>query len=171
MLQSKVLETFSPILIPFSFLLGVNMIESSVMYQKFSMIGTILFTLSLGLFYDRIENSRDDTLLFIGFLLFGLGYFSLNYLPVFNQTAISLMLGGTVLLGYYIINDHDIYDYQNQYIYLSLLILFLYLAIIIPYNRSRNNMLLYMVIPLFFYTILVLSTIKIPFNTPLNSKE
>ena len=134
------------------------------------MVGTILFTLSLGLFYDRIENSQDDILLFIGFLLFGLGYFALNYLPVFNQTAISLMLGGTVLLGLLRINGHDIYDYQNQYIYLSLLILFLYLAIIIPYNRSRNNMLLYMVIPLFLY-ILVLSTIKIPFNTPLNSKE
>lgn len=168
MLESKVLETFSPILIPFSFLIGINLVEVNLIYQKFSLIGSILFVLSLMILYDRVEDPKDETRLVIGNTLFAFGYLTLTYSPLFYYTGSLIFLAGCIMIAESIIDNPNIYNYRHQYVYISLASLYFYLGIAVPYSRNNlSNIHTNLIIPLFFYTVLVISTIKLPFNTSL----
>lgn len=157
MIQSKVLDTYSPILIPVSFIFGLNFIEKDLLFEKFSPLGIGLFIISFLLFLDRVEEPKNRTNLNIGSGLFILSYILFRYFPSLYKLSLSIMLIGLVLVGQGLV-DYDIYNTNVQQIYLSLFMIFIYFTLVIPYDNIDS---LSLTIPSAFFTIIVLKNISI----------
>ena len=157
MIKSKVLDTYSPIIIPVSFIFGLNFIENDLIYNRFSMLGIILIATSISIFIERVEKSENDEIFAVGGGLFGVSYLMLKYLPSLYKTSILSMFISLILIGKGVVK-YDIYDTNVQQIYFSLFVLFLYFALMIPNEYKIGS--LGIAIPSIFYTILVLNCIK-----------
>ena len=153
MIQSKVLETYSPIIIPVSFLFGLNLIEKNLLYDKVSFIGILLFTLSIFLFTTRIKDPKYDTTLNTGAALFVFFYILFKYVLSLRRFSLIGLLISLILIGQGIIK-YDIYDKNNQLIYISLFLIYVYLL----FYRG-DDIFHKLPGPSVFYTILVLSSI------------
>ena len=160
MINSLVLQTYSPIIIPLSFIYGVNFVEKEMLYNGFPSLGFISIIISLLIFYDRVETKKKE------YLASGLGGFFLSYILMIytEKTVLSALclLSSLFLIGYGI-SDMGFYSYKNQYIYLSLFMIFISLVFLIPYEREylnaySNSMLLIALA----ITILVFSCIDTP---------
>lgn len=157
MIQSKVLSSYSPIIIPVSFIFGLKFIENDLIFQKFSPLGISLFIISFLLFLDRVEEPKNRTNLNIGSGLFILSYILFRYFPSLYKLSLIIMLTGLVLVGQGLV-DYDIYNTNVQQIYLSLFMIFIYFILVIPYNNIDS---LSLTIPSAFFTIIVLKNINI----------
>ena len=154
MIESKVLETYSPVIIPVSFIFGLNFIEKDLIYDKLSPLGFLIFSLSLFLFADRAENTQNDSTLYTGSALFVVSYILLRYTPSLYKFSLLCLATSLVLIGQGVIK-YDIYDKNVQLIYFSLFMIFIYFVF---YVNSFDR--LDILIPSIFYTILVLSSIN-----------
>lgn len=74
MINSLVLQTYSPIIIPLSFIYGINFIEKELVYGGFPIIGFFALMISLLIYYDRVEDKKKD------YLATGLAAFFISYL-------------------------------------------------------------------------------------------
>ena len=157
MIQSKVLSSYSPIIIPVSFIFGLKFIENDLIFQKFSPLGISLFIISFLLFLDRVEKPKNRTNLNIGSGLFVFSYTLFRYFPSLYKLSLSIMLTGLILIGQGLI-EYDIYDEDVQQIYLSLFMIFIYFILVIPYDNIDS---LSLTIPSVFFTIIVLKNISI----------
>ena len=160
MINSLVLQTYSPIIIPLSFIYGINFVEKELVYGGFPSIGFVAIMLSLLIFYDRVENKKKE------YLGLGLGTFFLSYLLLSytNRVVFSALclITSLFLIGYGI-SDMELYSYKNQYIYLSLFMLFISLVFLIPYEREYLNAYsISMLMLTFAITILVFMSVKTP---------
>lgn len=160
MINSLVLQTYSPIIIPLSFIYGINFVEKELVYGGFPSIGFVAIMLSLLIFYDRVENKKKE------YLGLGLGAFFLSYLLLSytNRVVFSALclITSLFLIGYGI-SDMELYSYKNQYIYLSLFMLFISLVFLIPYEREYLNAYsISMLMLTFAITILVFMSVKTP---------
>lgn len=153
MIQSKVLDTYSPILIPVSFIFGLNFIERDLLFEKLSPIGILLFSLSVFLFTTRVKDPNYDTTLNTGSALFVFFYILLKYVPSLKRLSLLGLLIALILIGQGVIK-YDIYDKNNQLIYISLFIIYIYLLF---YNG--DDIFHKLTVPSIFYTILVLNSI------------
>jgi len=163
MINSLVLQTYSPIIIPLSFIYGVNFVEKELLYNGFPSLGFTSIIISLLIFYDRVETKKKDYL-GAGLGLFLLSYFLLTYTDriIFNSLC---LLSSLFLIGYGI-SDMGFYSYKNQYIYLSLFMIFISLIFLIPYEREYLNAYsTSMLLLAFSITVLVFTCI----NTPLTA--
>ena len=160
MINSLVLQTYSPIIIPLSFIYGINFVEKELVYGGFPSIGFVAIMLSLLIFYDRVENKKKE------YLGLGLGTFFLSYLLLSytNRVVFSALclITSLFLIGYGI-SDMELYSYKNQYIYLSLFMLFISLVFLIPYEREYLTAYsISMLMLTFAITILVFMSVKTP---------
>ena len=153
MIQSKVLDTYSPIIIPVSFLFGLNFIEKDLLYDRVSIIGILLLSLSVFLFTDRVNSPKYDTTLNTGAGLFVFFYILFKYVPSLRRFSLFGLLISLILIGQGIIK-YDIYDKNNQLIYISLFLIYVYLL----FYRG-DDMFHKLAGPSIFYTILVLTSI------------
>ena len=161
MIQSAVLNSYSPILIPVSFIFGLNFIEKDLIYSNnFSYIGILLILSSLLLLSDRVKEPKNRDRLIAGCVLFGISYISLRYFKIF-KLSIAAIIVSVFLIGEGII-EYDILNEKVQQIYLSLFIIFIYLVIILPKEYGDvQPFSLSVIIPSIFYTLIVLNTIEI----------
>jgi hypothetical protein len=160
MINSLVLQTYSPIIIPLSFIYGVNFVEKELLYTGFPSLGFSAIVISLLIFYDRVETKKKE------YLGAGLGAFFASYLLLtYTDTTVInalCMLSSLFLIGYGI-SDMGFYSYKNQYIYLSLFMIFVSLVFLLPYEREYLNAYsMSMLILAFSITILVFTCIDTP---------
>jgi len=160
MINSLVLQTYSPIIIPLSFIYGINFVEKELVYGGFPSIGFLAIMISLLIYYDRVENKKKD------YLATGLGAFFLSYLLLsYTKKVIfsALCLIVSLFLIGYGISDMGFYSYKNQYIYLALFMIFVSLVFLIPYEREYLNAYsISMLMLAFAITILVFMSVKTP---------
>ena len=81
MIQSKVLSSYSPLIVPVSFIFGLKFIENDIIYGKLSLLGMFLFSLSLFLFSVRIKDIYNEETFYSGIGLFIFSYILLKYSP------------------------------------------------------------------------------------------
>lgn len=161
MLNSLILQTYSPLIIPLSFMFGVNFVERDLVYKDLSLFGIFFIAMSLLIFYDRTMK-HEKALLATGLGLFFVSYVVMRYYPFFKYTSILLMLVslGLIATG---VSKFDIEVYNNQYIYLALLTMFVATAVMIPYERNNYQMFnISFVLLILAYTVLVYSCIDAP---------
>jgi len=160
MINSLVLQTYSPIIIPLSFIYGINFVEKELVYGGFPSIGFLAIMISLLIYYDRVEDKKKD------YLATGLGAFFLSYLMLsYTKKVIfsALCLIVSLFLIGYGISDMGFYSYKNQYIYLALFMIFVSLVFLIPYEREYLNAYsISMLMLAFAITILVFMSVKTP---------
>lgn len=134
MINSLVLQTYAPVIIPLTFIYGVNFVEREILYSDFSTLGMASIILSLLIFYDRVETKKKE------YLSSGICAFVVSYAlllsskrPIFSSLCLITSL---FLIGYGI-SDMGYYSYKNQYIYLSLILLSVSLIFLLPYERHH----------------------------------
>ena len=160
MINSLVLQTYSPIIIPLSFIYGVNFVEKELLYGGFPSIGFFAIMISLLIFYDRVEDKKKEYLS-TGLGTFFLSYLLLSYTKKVIFSALCLLIS-LFLIGYGI-SDMGFYSYKNQYIYLALFLIFISLVFLIPYEREYLNAYsISMLMLAFAITILVFMSVKTP---------
>ena len=161
MINSLILETYSPIIIPLSFIYSINHIEREFLLGNTGILGFVLLILSLLIYYDRAYNHNEKGYLLAGIIGLAITYYmyTLVYSKFINFSLVLLFL---CLMGYSL-TDMDIYSSKNQYIYLSLFLLLLAFTLFIPYEREYlrpyNLSLLFVSLSI---TILVFTTVKTP---------
>lgn len=162
MIQSAVLNSYSPILIPVSFIFGLNFIEKDLIYSNnFSYIGILLVISSLLLLSDRVKEPKNRDRLIAGCVLFGVSYISLRYFKLLHKLSIAAIIVSIFMIGESII-EYDIMNERAQQVYISLFVLFIYLVIILPKEHDNAQPFsLSVLLPSIFYTIIVLNTIEI----------
>lgn len=160
MINSLVLQTYSPIIIPLSFIYGINFIEKELVYGGFPIIGFFALMISLLIYYDRVEDKKKDYLA-TGLAAFFVSYLLLSYTNKIILSALCLIVS-LFLIGYGI-SDMGFYSYKNQYIYLALFMIFISLVFLIPYEREYLNAYsISMLMLAFAITILVFMSVKTP---------
>lgn len=160
MINSLVLQTYSPIIIPLSFIYGINFIEKELVYGGFPIIGFFALMISLLIYYDRVEDKKKDYLA-TGLAAFFISYLLLSYTNKIILSALCLIVS-LFLIGYGI-SDMGFYSYKNQYIYLALFMIFISLVFLIPYEREYLNAYsISMLMLAFAITILVFMSVKTP---------
>ena len=160
MINSLVLQTYSPIIIPLSFIYGINFVEKELVYGGFPIIGFFALMFSLLIYYDRVEDKKKDYLA-SGLAAFFISYLLLSYTKRVVLSAVCLMVS-LFLIGYGI-SDMGFYSYKNQYIYLALFMIFVSLVFLIPYEREYLNAYsISMLMLSFAITILVFMSVKTP---------
>ena len=160
MINSLVLQTYSPIIIPLSFIYGINFVEKELVYGGFPIIGFFALMISLLIYYDRVEDKKKDYLA-SGLAAFFISYMLLSYTKRVVLSAVCLMVS-LFLIGYGI-SDMGFYSYKNQYIYLALFMIFVSLVFLIPYEREYLNAYsISMLMLAFAITLLVFMSVKTP---------
>tara|TARA_Y100000310_G_C20650176_1_gene798962 strand:- start:1118 stop:1606 length:489 start_codon:yes stop_codon:yes gene_type:complete len=160
MINSLVLQTYSPIIVPLSFIYGINFVEKELVYGGFPSIGFFAIMMSLLIYYDRVEDKKKEYLA-SGLVAFFLSYLLLSYTKKVIFSALCLLVS-LFLIGYGI-SDMGFYSYKNQYIYLSLFMIFVSLVFLIPYEREYLNAYsISMLMLAFAITILVFMSVKTP---------
>lgn len=160
MINSLVLQTYSPIIIPISFIYGINFVEKELLYGRFPSLGFIAIVLSLLIYYDRAENKKTE------YLSSGIAGFILSYMLLVYTKRIILsalfLLVSLSLIGYGI-SDLELYSNKNQFIILSLFLIYISLVFLIPYEREYLNAYsLSMIMLAFAFTTLVFMSVKTP---------
>ena len=69
MLNSLVLDTYSPIIVPLTFIYGINYIEKELILGNLNILGFIFLIISLLIYYDRVTKHKRDFLI-SGLVLF-----------------------------------------------------------------------------------------------------
>jgi hypothetical protein len=162
MINSLVLQTYSPIIIPLSFIYGVNFVEKELLYSGVPYIGFVAILLSLLIYYDRVENKKTEYLS-AGLIAFFVSYVLMSYTRRVFFSALCLLVS-LFLIGYGI-SDMGFYSYKNQYIFLSLFLMFVTMVFLIPYEREHLNAYsISMLLLAFSVTILVFMSVKIPLD-------
>ena len=161
MLNSLVLEHYSPILVPLSFIYGLKFAESELLMGNINAIGLFFILVSLLIYYDRVQKKNKDFLI-AGLVLFFFCYMMNTYVS-YNAVTILLTLVSLCFIAYGI-TDID-FSTKSQYIYLSLLLIFVGMVILIPYER--NKMLPYgmsFLVMSLGISILTFATLQLPFK-------
>jgi len=161
MLNSLVLEHYSPILVPLSFIYGLKFTENEVLLGNINPIGLFFIVVSLLIYYDRVHKKNKEFLL-AGLVLFFFCYMTNTYVA-YNIITIGLTLVSLCFIAYGI-TDVD-FSTKSQYIYLSLLLIFIGIVVFIPYER--NNMLPYgmsFLVMSLGISILTFATLQLPFK-------
>lgn len=161
MLNSLVLEHYSPILVPLSFIYGLKIAESELLMGNINAIGLFFVIVSLLIYYDRVQKKNKDFLI-AGLVLFFLCYIMNTYVS-YNASTILLTLVSLCFIAYGV-TDID-FSTKSQYIYLSLLLVFIGMVILIPYER--NKMLPYgmsFLVMSLGISILTFATLQLPFK-------
>ena len=160
MINSLVLQTYSPIIIPLSFIYGINFVEKELVYGGFPIIGFFALMISLLIYYDRVEDKKKDYLA-SGLAAFFISYLLLSYTNKIILSSLCLIVS-LFLIGYGI-SDMGFYSYKNQYIYLALFMIFVSLVFLIPYEREYLNAYsISMLMLAFAITLLVFMSVKTP---------
>jgi hypothetical protein len=160
MINSLVLQTYSPIIIPTAFIYAVNYIEREHLLGEVGGMGFLILLGSLMLYYDRAK-TKHRGLILVGFMVFLISYFlSLNvqyfYLNLFLVSASLFMVA-------YGLTEFKFYREKNQYILLSLLLLFYSFAILIPRDRTTMKPYSYSLLSVAIgFTILVFASVRTP---------
>ena len=159
MLNSLVLDTYSPIIVPLTFIYGVNYIEKELVFGKLNILGFLFLIISFLIYYDRVPKHKKEFLI-AGLTLFIVSYIILSYTQKWTIGA-CLALTSLLFICHGIIEVD--FSIKSQYIYLSLFMLFVGLVFLIPYER--NKMVPYnlsLIVISLSITILVFITIKLP---------
>lgn len=160
MLNSLILQSYSPIIIPTSFIYAVNYIEREFLLGNFGFLGFLVLIGSFLIYYDRVRAKRNHIVL-AGLLLFLLSYFI--FLQVNKMYLNFAMMTGALFMIAYGVTDLDIYLEKNQYVYLALLMLLVSFTFLIPYERNQMNPYnLSLISVALGITILVFTTVKTP---------
>ena len=160
MINSLVLQTYTPIIVPLSFIYGINFVEKELLYGGFPSVGFFAIMMSLLIYYDRVENKKKEYLS-TGLVIFFLSYLLLSYTKKIIFSALCLLIS-LFLIGYGI-SDMGFYSYKNQYIYLSLLMIWVSMVFLIPYEREYlNGYSSSMLLLTFAITFLVFMSVKTP---------
>lgn len=160
MLNSLILQSYSPIIIPTSFIYAVNYIEREFLLGNFGFLGFLVLIGSFLIYYDRVRAKRKHIVL-AGLLLFLLSYFI--FLQVNKMYLNFAMMTGALFMIAYGVTDLDIYLEKNQYVYLALLMLLVSFTFLIPYERNQMNPYnLSLISVALGITILVFTTVKTP---------
>lgn len=161
MLNSLVLEHYSPILVPLSFIYGLKFTENELLMGNINAVGLFFIVISLLIYYDRVHKKNKDFLI-AGLVLFFLCYTTNTYVA-YNIITIGLTIVSLCFIAYGI-TDID-FSTKSQYIYLSLLLIFVGMIVLIPYERT--NMLPYGMSFLSMslgISILTFATLQLPFK-------
>lgn len=160
MLNSLILQSYSPIIIPTSFIYAVNYIEREFLLGNFGFLGFLVLIGSFLIYYDRVRAKRKHIVL-AGLLLFLLSYFI--FLQVNKMYLNFAMMTGALFMIAYGVTDLDIYLEKNQYVYLALLMLLVSFTFLMPYERNQMNPYnLSLISVALGITILVFTTVKTP---------
>jgi len=160
MINSLVLQTYTPIIVPLSFIYGINFVEKELLYGGFPSVGFFAIMMSLLIYYDRVENKKKEYLS-TGLVIFFLSYLLLSYTKKIIFSALCLLIS-LFLIGYGI-SDMGFYSYKNQYIYLSLFMIWVSMVFLIPYEREYlNGYSSSMLLLTFAITFLVFMSVKTP---------
>jgi hypothetical protein len=160
MINSLILQSYSPIIIPTSFIYAVNYIEREFLLGNFGFLGFLVLIVSFLIYYDRVRAKRKHIVL-AGLLLFLLSYFI--FLQVNKMYLNFAMMSGALFLIAYGITDLDVYTEKNQYVYLALLMLLVSFTFLMPYERNQMNPYNLSLISIALgITILVFTTVKTP---------
>lgn len=160
MINSLILQSYSPIIIPTSFIYAVNYIEREFLLGNFGFLGFLVLIVSFLIYYDRVRAKRKHIVL-AGLLLFLLSYFI--FLQVNKMYLNFAMMTGALFLIAYGITDLDVYTEKNQYVYLALLMLLVSFTFLMPYERNQMNPYNLSLISIALgITILVFTTVKTP---------
>ena len=114
MINSLVLQTYSPIIIPLSFIYGINFVEKELVYGGFPSIGFFAIMISLLIYYDRVEDEKKEYLS-TGLVAFFLSYLLLSYTKKVIFSSLCLLV--SLFLIAYGISDMGFHSFKNQYIY------------------------------------------------------
>ena len=134
MLNSLVLETYSPILVPLSFIFGVNYIEKELLLGNLNILGFLFLIISFLIYYDRVEQKNNKDFLIAGLVLFIIAYMLISYTK--NWLFSTLTLLASLIFICYGITKID-FSPRSQYIYFSLFLMFIGMSFIIPYERKN----------------------------------
>lgn len=160
MINSLVLQTYSPIIIPTAFIYAINYIEREHLLGEVGGVGFLILMASTFLYYDRAITKQKGMILG-GIILFLISYFlSLNVNYFYgNILLISISLG---LIGYGL-TEFKFYREKNQYILLSLILLFYSFGILIPRDRITMKPYGYSLLSVAVgFTILVFASVRTP---------
>ena len=158
MIQSAVLQDYSPIIVPLSFIYGLRGVLQSMPLGNIELIGVFFMLVSLFIFYDRIADQNKE-LFACGLILFLVSYLSirtLNPLWLICMMAISLFL---ITKG--ILSDINFTTY-SQYVYLSVILLFVGFILALIENNRLPPYPMALLINTFGISILTLTTLVLP---------
>lgn len=160
MINSLVLQSYSPIIVPLSFIYGISFSEKELLYGKVPIIGLFGILIAFLVYYDRVENKKKE------YLIPGLFGLMISYLMTSYSNRYllnTLLLFVSLCLIGYGVTDLELYSYRNQYIYLSLFIMFVSMSLLLPYERKYLQAYsLSLVSIAISITILVFVTVKVP---------
>ena len=160
MINSLILQSYSPIIIPTSFIYAVNYIEREFLLGNLGILGFIVLIGSFLIYYDRVHAKHKE------YVLGGLSLFLVAYFTFLQTQKIYLniaLLSGALFMIAYGITDLDIYLEKNQYVYIALILLLVSFSILMPYERNQINPYnLSLISVALGITILVFTTVKTP---------
>jgi hypothetical protein len=160
MINSLVLQTYSPIIIPPSFIYAVNYIEREHLVGEVGGMGFLILLASLLLYYDR-ATTKYRGLIMGGIILFLISYFlSLNVQYFYLNL---LLVSASLFMIAYGLTEFNFYREKNQYILLSLLLLFFSFSVLMPRDRLTANPYSYSLLSVSIaFTILVFASVTTP---------
>jgi len=160
MINSLILQSYSPIIIPTSFIYAVNYIEREFLLGNFGFLGFLVLLGSFLIYYDRVH-AKHKYLVLLGLMMFLVSYFL--FLQINKSYLNFILMAGSLFLIAYGITDLDIYREKNQYVYLSLLMMLVSFTFLMPNERNQNSPYnLSLISVALAITILVFTTIKTP---------
>ena len=138
MLNSLVLSSYSPIILPVTFIFGIHSIEKEMLYQKKSLVGLFFILISLLIFYDRAKKNSEGFLI-SGLVLFYFTYIMSRYVPIFYKFNMSMFILSLVfiVIG---VTKVDFYTEKTQFLILSLLGIFISIYYLLPYERKHHSL-------------------------------
>jgi hypothetical protein len=160
MINSLILQSYSPVIIPTAFIYAVNYIERGMLLGNPGLLGFFILLGSILIYYDRVHAKHKEYVLG-GLILFYISYFM--FLQLEKKILNSILMFGSLFLVAYGLTDLDVYLEKNQYIYFSLFMLFVSFTLLMPYERNQINPYnLSLISVALGITILVFTTVKTP---------
>ena len=163
MLNSLVLSSYSPIILPVTFTFGILSLEREMLYNRKSLLGLFFIFISLLIFYDRSSKNVEGFLI-SGLVLFYFTYVMSRYLPNFYKfnTSMFILSLAFIAVG---TTKLDFYTEKTQFLVLSLLGIFISIYYLFPYERKHHK-LFSISLPVLgiSYSILVFSCIESPIS-------
>jgi len=160
MINSLVLQTYSPIIIPTAFIYAVNYIEREHLLGELDGVGFLILLISLLLYYDRAK-TKNRGLILGGIILFLISYFISFNVKYFYLNL--LLVSTSLFMIAYGLTEFKFYREKNQYILISLFLLFYSFAILIPRDRIKMKPYSYSLLSVAIgFTILVFASVQAP---------
>ena len=160
MINSLILQSYSPIIIPSVFVYAINYIERGLLLGNVELLGLFILLGSILIYYDRVNALHKE------YVLSGLILFFVSYVIFLQTDKVFLNFGlistALIMIAYGLVG-FEFYSEKNQYIYLSLLVLLVSFTIMIPYERKQIGPYSMSIISIALgITILVFTTINTP---------